>query len=77
MLKKKWSQTAHETWQIDGKERVKLGNGEEVSWMNIADEGSGAHLSIFVDEHRTVAAMDASIATQRINQSFELSLIHI
>jgi len=70
-LKKKWSQIAHETWQVDGKERVKLGNGEEVSWMNIGDEGTGAHLSIFVDEHRTVSGMDASIATQRINKSFE------
>lgn len=69
-MKKKWSRTPHERWQIDGKEQVKLGNGVQISWMNVADEGTGAHLGIFVDSHRTVGEMDASTATQYINRSF-------
>lgn len=42
-----------------------------MSWMNVADEATGAHLNIFVDPHRTVGEMDASVATQYINRSFE------
>lgn len=38
--------------------------------MNVADEGSGAHLSVFVDEHSTVEQMNPSQMTQRINISF-------
>lgn len=70
-MKKKWSQTPHERWQIDGKEQIELGDGSRVSWMNVADEGTGAHLGIFVDEHRTVSGMDPSEATRYINKSFE------
>lgn len=38
--------------------------------MNVADEGTGAHLDAFVDANKTVSAMDPSIATQYINKSF-------
>jgi len=69
-MKKKWSWIPHERWQIDGKEQIKLKTGKQVSWMNVADEGTGAHLSIYVDEHRTVGEMNPSIATQYINDSF-------
>lgn len=71
IMKKKWSQTPHERWQIDGKERIRLGNGSQVSWMNVADEGTGAHLGIFVNKHRRVNEMNPSNATQYINRSFE------
>lgn len=69
--KKKWSEQAHEVWQIDGKEQVGLANGEEVSWMNIADEGTSAHLKAFVCEVSTVTQMDAQAVTQQINTCFE------
>lgn len=39
-----WSNEVHHTWQIDGKEQISLGNGQEVSWMNIADEASSSNL---------------------------------
>lgn len=70
-MKKKWSQRAHDTWQIDGKELVKLGNGKKVSWMNIGDEGSSAHLNVYVDTHARVGQISPSQMTQRINESFK------
>lgn len=39
-----WTKEVHHTWQIDGKEQVALGNGEQVSWGNIADEASSTAL---------------------------------
>lgn len=49
---------------------MKLRNGDQVSWMNVADEGTSAHLSIFVDAHQKVNEMNPSIATQYVNKSF-------
>ena len=69
--KKKWSDQAHEVWQIDGKEQVSLSKDQEVSWMNIADEGTSAHLKAFVREVSKVAQMDAQAVTQQINTCFE------
>lgn len=40
--KKNWSKQAHQVWQVDGKEQVSLASGEQVSWMNIADEATTA-----------------------------------
>jgi transposase len=34
----------HETWQMDAKEHVCIQNGEQVSWLRIIDECSGAAL---------------------------------
>ena len=39
--------------------------------MNIADEGTSAHLKAFVCEVRTVAQINAASITQRINTCFE------
>lgn len=39
-----WTKEVHHTWQIDGKEQVPLGNGQQVSWGNIADEASSTVL---------------------------------
>lgn len=39
-----WTKEVHHTWQIDGKEQVALGNGQQVSWGNIADEASSTVL---------------------------------
>jgi hypothetical protein len=38
------ARAAHEVWQMDAKERVKLKTGAQVSWLRIADECSGAVL---------------------------------
>src|SRR5262245_57492530 len=38
------AQAAHEVWQMDAKERVKLKTREQVSWLRIVDECSGAVL---------------------------------
>jgi hypothetical protein len=35
---------AHEVWQMDAKERVKLKTGARVSWLRLVDECSGAVL---------------------------------
>ena len=42
--KSEWTDEVHHTWQIDGKEKVKLKNGQQVSWLNIADEASSSEL---------------------------------
>jgi transposase len=34
----------HEVWQMDAAERLRLASGEQVSWLRIADECSGAVL---------------------------------
>lgn len=47
----------HEVWQIDGKEQIALQTGEQVSWLNIADEASGSELKAKVSplsNHGTV-----------------------
>lgn len=38
------SRIAHDTWQIDAKERFFIQNGEEVCYLTIVDEGTGALL---------------------------------
>ena len=70
-MKKFWTKEAHHTWQIDGKEGVRLQNKKQVSWMNIADEASSAHLKAFVHSCKTVAAMDWMLATRQLNHCFE------
>ena len=54
----RWTREVHHTWQIDGKEQIPLASGQEVSWMNIADEGSGAqvHAEVFPLCHDAHAA---------------------
>jgi hypothetical protein len=34
----------HEVWQLDAKERIRLGSGEQCSQLSIVDENSGANL---------------------------------
>lgn len=62
---------AHETWQIDGKSLIELKSGEKVSWMNIADEATGAHLKAFVTNTRIVEEMNPSQTVQKINKIFK------
>jgi len=38
--------------------------------MNIGDEGSGAHLSIYVEKHSKVEQIDPMTITRRVNDSF-------
>ena len=39
-----WAGEPHDTWQMDAKERVRLGDGTLVCWLRLADEASGAVL---------------------------------
>jgi len=43
-----WSKEVHHTWQIDGKEQINLNQGQQVSWINIADEASSSDLKAIV-----------------------------
>lgn len=44
----KRGQAAHEVWAIDAKEQITLGDGSQVSWLAVTDEGSGAVLDAAV-----------------------------
>lgn len=35
------AQAPHEVWQMDAKEKVRLGNGSQASWLTLVDEASG------------------------------------
>jgi transposase len=50
------AQAAHEVWQMDAKERVKLKTGVRVSWLRIVDECSGAVLWTAVFPPRELGA---------------------
>lgn len=43
-----WTKEVHHTWQIDGKEQIQLKTGEQVSWINVADEASSSALGTVV-----------------------------
>jgi hypothetical protein len=38
-------QEPHEVWQMDAKEKVRLGNGGQASWLALIDEASGGLLA--------------------------------
>jgi len=59
------------TWQIDSKEQVGLKTDEEVSWINIADEATTAHLKAIVQPVKRAAQISPQAGTQAINKSFE------
>lgn len=43
-----WSSRAHGCWQMDAKERIRLADGRQVSWVGVTDEYSGAWLGATV-----------------------------
>jgi len=43
-----WSSVPHGRWQMDAKERVGLAAGQQVSWVGVTDECSGAWLGATV-----------------------------
>jgi len=49
---------------------VKLKNGQKVSWMNIADEGSTAHLKVVVQKEAVMASTKLDSAIQIVNECF-------
>ena len=69
--KKKWTEQAHDTWQIDGKELVCLESGEKFSWMNIGDEATAAHLKATVHPTPRVSKIKLQAAIWAINLSFK------
>lgn len=48
-----------------------MGSGQQVSWMNMADEGTTAHLKAPLHAKRTVAQIDPKAATWDVNACFE------
>jgi len=62
---------AHHTWQIDSKEQVKLKDGQEVSWVNIACEATTAHLMAGVQNVKRASQICPRSATQIVNKCFE------
>jgi hypothetical protein len=44
----RWTNEPHHTWQIDGKEQIKLSGDNHVSWMNVADEATSTELQVTV-----------------------------
>ena len=63
-------QAPHAVWQLDAKEHVKLGDGQEVSVFSVVDEASGAVLSSATfsprQRHPGAAAAGASLAGSRL-----------
>lgn len=53
---KRWANSVHEGWQIDGKEEVKLADGQKSSWLNIVDEHSSAIIEVEVFPLQTYRA---------------------
>jgi hypothetical protein len=52
------STTPHEVWQVDASEEVSLQSGQRVSWLQIADECSGAILDTRVFAHAHIRDVD-------------------
>lgn len=50
---------------------MKLKNGDKVIWMNIADEGSGAHLKAVAQEKYYMSELKLEKATGIVNKCFE------
>ena len=49
------AETPHEVWQLDACERIRLRSGEEVCWLRLVDEYTGAFLQTTVFSLRVVA----------------------
>ena len=68
--KKAWATQAHHTWQIDCKEQVQIATGELLSWINIADEATTAHLMARVQKTKSASQISLKTATRCINDCF-------
>lgn len=66
-----WTQTAHDTWQVDGKEHIALASEQEVSWLNVADEGTGALLNNRVQHQAVMTQWSEAEACAVLEQTFE------
>jgi transposase len=64
------AEVAHEVWQMDAKERVKLKTGTQVSWLRIVDECSGAVLWTVVFPPRELGAGRARGGASRTASGF-------
>ena len=64
------AEVAHEVWQMDAKERVKLKTGTQVSWLRIVDECSGAVLWTAVFPPRELGAGRARGGASRTASGF-------
>jgi transposase len=41
---KVWAKSPHDTWQVDAKEQVRIGSGEQVCWITVVDEKTSSLL---------------------------------
>ena len=56
--------------QIDFKEEILLSNGTYCSWLNMADEGSTAHLKAVIFPQKRASQVNLLQATKAVNQGF-------
>ena len=66
-----WTDQVHHTWQIDGKEHIRLRDDQEVSWLHIADEGSGSLLGSEVGLSPVMTQWSESRACQAVEKAFK------
>jgi len=45
---KTWASRVHDTWQVDAKEKLVLGDGQKACYLSVVDEKSGALLDALV-----------------------------
>src|SRR5262249_869928 len=60
----------HEVWQMDAAERTALRSGQQVSWLRLIDEASGAVLSSRVFAQGVWAEVGGPAVQQALRQSF-------
>jgi hypothetical protein len=53
-------QAPHQVWQMDAKEKVRLGNGSQASWLTLVDEASGGLIAAEVFPPGRVGEGDAA-----------------
>lgn len=61
----------HQVWQVDAVEQKRLANGQQFSWLRVADECSGAVLKTVVFSRRAFSASCSFSGATRIPQHFQ------
>ena len=69
--REKWTDQVHHTWQIDGKEHIEISDGKAISWLQIADEGSGSLLASEVAEVEVMTQWPQSKACKVVEKAFK------
>lgn len=64
------AQEPHEVWQMDAAERLRLATGQQVSWLRLIDECSGAVLSTTIFPPRVLGSSVADLGPKRFAPGF-------